>query len=119
MYVRVQEWIWDWQCPDCGEVRDRIVEVHIANNPFGRWFDDGHFGQSKIDADELQFRICEGLSLPPDFIETVRSSQNRLRAHDPAFSEANLLLSFIEALAEEGHVLEWYQGYLSEQGVLR
>lgn len=68
-----------WTCPDCGDVEDRSVEVTVDKRPVGRWFEDGHQGVSRIDDNEVEFRLWEQLELPFWLLESVRSRRSQLR----------------------------------------
>lgn len=98
-----------WTCPDCGDVEDRSVEVTVDKRPIGRWFEDGHQGLSRIDDNEVEFRLWEQLELPFWLLETVRSRRSQLRqgqAQPLAALGAPDLELFDQSLRTAGHTVE-------------
>ncbi len=95
-----------WTCPECGDVEDRSVEVTVDKRPVGRWFEDGHQGLSRIDDNEVEYRLWERLELPFWLLESIRSRRSQLRLKQ-ALPVATLGLEdfelFDQSLRNAGH----------------
>ena len=97
MQARLRRQKLSWNCPDCGEVEDYIVELSVEGRVRGRWFQDGHFGQGYLTNPELEFRVCQLLAI--DFQALERLREARVRA---GRSSAGLDADFVVMLRQEG-----------------